>query len=250
MHKLKKIINKLADPGALLLYLTSKEGAEEVFWRQEIQKYQKWLQGSLPSLYNTASPAPEEIVWAQNIKDSAVLTWHKKHQEKKYLRDLALLPDAFSGMKVLDIGAGPIPSATSFKNCELYCLEPLLDRYLAAGFPIHYYPSTTYIHGQSESIPITDNFFDVVISVNAIDHVNDLAKTSQEIERVLKPGGRFRMHVHYHPPTRAEPIHFTDDSFTNIFSWCKGLYKISQTQENFSNVLKGNESYALWTNFE
>lgn len=70
-------------------------------------------------------------------------------------------------MKLLDIGSGPMPSATCFKDCQLYCLEPLLPKYLEAGFPLHYYKNFKFIHGVSENIPIEDNFFDAVISVQA-----------------------------------------------------------------------------------
>ena len=35
-------------------------------------------------------------------------------------------------------------------------------------------------------MPFEDGFFDAVISVNAIDHVNDFAETAKEIKRVLK----------------------------------------------------------------
>lgn len=249
MNLISKFLTKLKDPSSLLMYIGSKEGAEESFWRREIYNYQEWMSGRKKDLYNTSCPLPEEIIYANNLKDSAVLTWHKKHQENKYLADLELSPNDFKGMRILDIGSGPMPSATCFKNCELYCLEPLLDKYLAAGFPIHYYGNVKYIHAKSENIPVPDNFFDVVISVNAIDHVNDIVQTSLEIKRILRPGGLFRMHVHYHPPTRAEPIHFNDNNFLEIFKWCENLVKISEKKINFSNLLKNEESYALWTNF-
>lgn len=152
-------------------------------------------------------------------------------------------------MKILDVGAGPMPSATCFKNCEVYCLDPLLDRYLSIGFPLHYYPSARFIHAQSEDIPVTDNFFDAIISVNAIDHINDFAKTAIELKRVLKPQGLFRMQVHYHPATDCEPLELNDTIFTEAYSWCEGLKKLSQSQESFSMTLGGNESLTLWSNF-
>jgi len=249
MSLLTKVVDRLSDPGSLALYLSSKEGAEEDFWRKEILKYEQWLTGEIPVLYKTPSPAPEEVVAAPNRRDAAVLTWHRKHQERKYLRDLDLPPDAFAGMKLLDVGAGPMPSATCFSGAQIYCLEPLLNRYLTAGFPIHYYPTVTYVHATSERIPIEDGFFDAAISVNAIDHVNDIGQTADEIRRVLKPGGKLRLHVHYHPPTRCEPIHLDDARVAALFAWCPGLRKISQTQENYSHSIGGNESFAVWSNF-
>ena len=153
---------------------------------------------------------------------SSILTWHKLHQEVKYLQDLALAKDAFHGMRLLDVGAGPMASATCFKGADLYCLEPLLPRYLDAGFPIHYY-NARFVCARSEAIPVADGFFDAVISVNAIDHVDDIAESAAEIKRVLKPGGLFRMHVHYHLATTCEPLAFTDEMFLHLFGWCPGL---------------------------
>ena len=244
-----KLLKKLSDPKNFLLYLSSKEGAEESFWKQEIQKYQLWLEGTIPILYNTHSPSPKNIVKGANLKDTSILTWHKLHQEAKYLDDLQLNPDIFKGKKVLDIGSGPIPSATCFTDADIFCLEPLLHRYLQVGFPLHYYNNVKYIHSGSECIPVADNTFDAIISVNAIDHVNDIQITSDEIKRVLKPDGLFRMHVHYHPKTRAEPISFSDEYFKATFDWCKNLYKVSESRENFSASLQGFERYVLWSNF-
>ncbi len=167
----------------------------------------------------------------------------------KYLEDLELTPDAFQGMKLLDIGSGPMPSATCFKGCQIYCLEPLLHKYLEIGFPLHYYENVTFIHGVSEAIPVEDNFFDAVISVNAIDHVDDIRKTATEIKRVLKTDGLFRMNVHYHPPIKCEPIDFDDDFFQELFGWCTNLTKIKTSKKNHSITLPNNESFVLWSNF-
>ncbi|MCX6717342.1 MAG: class I SAM-dependent methyltransferase [Candidatus Taylorbacteria bacterium] len=114
---------------------------------------------------------------------------------------------------------------------------------------MHFYGQTKFICSQSENIPINDNFFDVVISVNAIDHVDDLLKTSLEIKRVLKKDGILRMHVHYHKKTKAEPIEINDDIMKNVFSWCKNFNKISESNSKHGYVLsKGEGSYTVWSN--
>ena len=167
----------------------------------------------------------------------------------KYLEDLQLSPDSFQGMKLLDIGSGPMPSATCFKGCRIFCLEPLLAKYLEVGFPLHYYENVTFIHGVSERIPVEDSFFDAVISVNAIDHVDDIRKTAAEIKRILKPDGLFRMHVHYHSSTKCEPIMLDDHIFQELFGWCTNLAKVKTSKRNFSTTLPDNESFVLWSNF-
>lgn len=227
----------------------TKQAAELEFWKDQIDKYQEWYCGKISDLYKTPSPADEQKQNAPNKKDASILTWHKLHQEKKYLEDLELEEDAFTGLRLLDVGSGPMPSATCFKGCQIYCLEPLLDRYMEAGFPIHYYNNVTFIHATSEDIPCEHNFFDAVISVNAIDHVDNAKETADEIRRVLKPGGLFRMHVHYHSVRKCEPIVYDDELFKMLYGWCINLKRIKTAKSNFSGTVRANESFALWSNF-
>jgi SAM-dependent methyltransferase len=235
----------ISDPAAPL----RKQLAELQFWRNEIKQYEKWFRGELSPLYKTPSPKEHEKVKAPNEKDASILTWHKLHQEAKYLENLGLPPSAFKGMKLLEIGSGPMPSATCFKGCRLYCLEPLLPQYLETGFPLHYYEGVTFIHSVAENIPAEDNFFDAVISVNAIDHVDNIRETASEIRRVLKPGGLFRMHVHCHEPKLCEPIAIDDDLFMDLFGWCGNLKIITTSTTSFSTDLRGHERFVLWSNF-
>jgi len=241
---LKRMLKKIKE------VIGSKENAESYFWREEIEKLKKWYTGELSSHYQTPSPKESEKIKAANLKDSSILTWFELHQKVKYLKDLDLSDQFFARMKILDIGAGPMPSASVFKNCEIYCLEPLIHKYLEAGYPLHYYDNVKYIHAPSEDIPVEDNFFDAVISVNAIDHVNDLRKTSLEVKRVLKNKGLFRMHVHYHKATKWEPMVITDESFMEIFSWCKNLHKINESKTSYSMSAGASESFVLWSNFD
>lgn len=227
-----------------------KYAAEVSFWSKEIQAYERWYLGETRELYGLQSPLDLQKKMAKSLKDSAVLTWFELHQKPKYLHDLELGSDEFRGEKVLDIGSGPFPSALAFRGCSLYCLDPLFHKYLEAGFPIHYYDNVKFIHAFSEEIPVEDNFFDAVISVNAIDHVDDLRKTAHEISRVLKPGGKLAMHVHYHKATVSEPLEINDAIYNNNFNWCEGLRKISESNCKFGYVLQEkNEKYALWKNF-
>jgi len=236
--------------GALEVDATLKKRAAELqFWRKEIDRYVQWFRGELPLLYKTPSPQDHEKVAASNEKDASILTWHKLHQEPKYLENLALSPDAFRGKKLLEVGSGPMPSATCFKDCRLYCLEPLLPEYLQAGFPLHYYDNVSFIHGFAENIPVQEAFFDAVISVNAIDHVDNIGESADEIRRVLKPGGQLRMHVHYHEPKLWEPIEINDDFFQELFGWCRNLTKVACSTTSFSADLRGQEKFVLWSNF-
>jgi SAM-dependent methyltransferase len=240
---LKQIVRKARS------FMLTKQDAELVFWKNEINNYQKWFVGELSPHYQTKSPKDCDRVKAPNLRDASILTWHKLHQEVKYLVDLDLQPDVFQGMNLLDIGAGPMPSATCFSGCRLYCLEPLLGRYLEAGFPIHYYEGVKFIQAACESIPVEDGFFDAIIAVNAFDHVDDIRQTTSEIRRVLKTDGLIRIHVHYHLPTKCEPNKIDDELLQELFLWCNHFVKISESKNSHCTRLPIGESFALWGNF-
>ncbi len=232
-----------------LLAGKDKEFAEIKFWRREIKNYIDWYKGDLPELHG--NPTPVDKVINYDTKLSAILTFFELYQKKRYYTDLQLSIDEFEGKKVLDIGCGPFPSALCFKNCEVYSLDPLLDSYLSAGYPIHCYESRgRFVHAMAEAIPFEDGFFDAVVSVNAIDHVNDFAATALEIKRVLKPGGRFRMHVHYHPKTKAEPHELNDEVFLKNYSWVREIKKFSQSKSKIGTSLdtSNQEVYVVWGN--
>lgn len=233
----------LADPQL------SKQDAELGFWKREIHKYRKWYRGKLEVHYRTGLPASDQKVHLASEADSAIVTWHRLHQEPKYLHDLQLPADAFEGMRLLDVGSGPMPSGTCFKRAKLYCLDPLWPQYLQAGFPIHHYGAVRFIHAPAEKIPMTDSFFDAVVSVNAIDHVDDIRAVAAEIRRVLKPDGLLRMHVHYHAVKKCEPVAISDRLFQDLFESCGPLIKIATTRRNFSTELPADEQFVVWSNF-
>ena len=230
-----------------LLAGKDKEFAEIKFWRREIKNYVKWYKGEMELHDN---PTPVNKVKAATPEISAILTFFEVHQKKRYYTDLLLSTSEFQGLKILDIGSGPFPSALCFENTEVYSLDPLLANYISAGYPIHCYESRgKFVQAQAEGIPFEDGFFDAVVSVNAIDHVNDFEATAKEIKRVLKPSGRFRMHVHYHPKTKAEPHVLNDEVFLKNYSWVSGLKKFSESKQKLGTTLEGvNEMYVVWGN--
>ncbi len=236
-----------------LVYLLNgkdKEFAEIKFWRRQIDMYLQWYKGELKELYGHPAPNGQQKIIDYKPEIAALLTFFEIHQKEKYSRDLMLTPNEFKGMKVLDIGSGPFPSALCFQDCEVYSLDPLISSYVSAGYPLHCYEARArFICSQAEDIPVETHFFDAVISVNAIDHVNDFAATAKEIQRILKPDGRFRMHVHYHPKTKAEPLELNDEIFLQHYSWVKGIRKLAVSKNKTgTKITDDRELYVVWGN--
>lgn len=55
--------------------------------------------------------------------------------------------------------------------------------------------SVQYINGNAYSLPFMDDHFDIVISVDFLEHIENPQRVIQEISRVLKPGGLFFYHT-------------------------------------------------------
>ncbi len=230
--------------------MVSKEKAEADFWKGQIQACLQWFRGD-GSLWGVSPPSEIQKIQLFDEKNSAILTFFELGQKAGYLEDLHLKPSSFDGCKLLDIGSGPYPSALVFSASEVFCLDPLLPTYMRLGYPTHLYDSRAkFVFGRSEALPFESGFFDAVISVNAIDHVDDFEATANEIKRVLKPGGKLRMHVHYHKRTVTEPLEINDSRFRQAFGWAENLMKIHESDRKRGHVLDSNdEKYVVWSNF-
>ena len=121
------------------------------------------------------------------------------------------IDDAFyAGKRILDIGCGPRGSLEwATMACERVGIDPLAKAYERLNGGRH---AMTYVAARSERIPFPAGHFDVVSSVNSLDHVDDLDATIAEIARVTRGGGAFLLLTNVnHPPTRTEPQSFSWD---------------------------------------
>lgn len=116
--------------------------------------------------------------------------------------------DSFlKGKTVVDFGCGPRGSLIWAKSANMRIgVDILAQRYLEC-FPTEYLKhAMIYVASTEASIPIPDEFADIVYSVNSLDHVKNLKPMCDEIRRILKPGGEiigsFNLN---HAPDRAEP---------------------------------------------
>ncbi len=226
----------------------NKRAAAVEYRRKVVLKYEKWCRGEVDALFGEPAPSPAARVVAGTPRENAILTWAKVHQEPKYLRTLRLAPDAFDGLVVLDIGSGGIPSGLAFTGCKVLCLDPLMDLFRSLGYPFrHYEGRARFLQSRSEAMPFPDGRLDAMISVNALDHVDDFPATARETRRVLKNTGLVRFHVHYHAPTVLEPIALDDDAVWREFSWCPGMRKVCEWS---ASDLGADERHAVWSNFE
>ena len=148
----------------------------------------------------------EMAYWAEQKAKQQTLA--NDHYEPYYTRLFGLDRGFYVGKKLLDIGCGPRGSLEwADMTAERVGLDPLVDRYRDLGIDQH---AMTYVNAGAEAMPFDDAHFDVVASMNSIDHVEDLDRTIAEIKRVLQPGGTFLLCTDIHDePTICEPQTFS-----------------------------------------
>jgi 2-polyprenyl-6-hydroxyphenyl methylase/3-demethylubiquinone-9 3-methyltransferase len=97
-------------------------------------------------------------------------------------------------LQVLDVGCGG--GLLSEEFAALGCVVTGVDRSTPtlAAARAHADKSglaIRYLEASAESLPFTDQTFDVVCCCDVLEHVDDLERVVREISRVLKPGGIF-----------------------------------------------------------
>lgn len=159
----------------------------------------------------------EIIFWRFKKLKEGRFTNH--HYQEFFTKFFNLEKSDYNDVRVMDIGCGPRGSLEWANNTKQRVgLDPLADKYVKMEGKYH---EMEYVQSGAEKIPFEDGYFDIVTSLNSLDHVDELADCIKEIKRVVKPGGLFLLISDIHSyPTLAEPSNFDWDiskSFTPEF---------------------------------
>ncbi len=125
-----------------------------------------------------------------------------------------LEPGFYAGLRMLDVGCGPRGSLEwAEMAAERVGLDPLAERYRELGTGRH---AMRYEAGGAEEMPFEDGHFDVVSTLNSLDHVDNLEAAVAEITRVTASGGTWLLVVEADAPATATepqtiPWDFLDD---------------------------------------
>lgn len=111
----------------------------------------------------------------------------------------------FHGKVVVDVGPGPLGFPDACPARMSIGVEPLAERYAAAGLLLADSPAI-YLATGAERIPLLTASVDVVIARNSLDHVDDPEAAVAEMCRILAPGGSMILMFDIeHAPTATEP---------------------------------------------
>ena len=212
-----------------------KHEAELAYWQGGLRNLEDWFMKGANLRSGLPPPTPEQkVITSESWIVNAVMTLHSLRPH--YTERLRIERDHFCGQRVLEVGCGPLAPILQFNGCTRHCADPLTDAYLAAGWPLYDYDAK-FINTGGESMPYRDGYFDAVISVNALDHVDNFEQTAREMERVVKPGGRIYIDVEYHEPTVTEPLKLDDARVRNAFARCELTVVLSRSGRELYQAL-------------
>jgi ubiquinone/menaquinone biosynthesis C-methylase UbiE len=99
--------------------------------------------------------------------------------------------------RLLDVGCGPgylaAQLSQKYPDVKITGLDnsEMTVTLARSNWPSIAYDNLEFIVGDAQRLPVTDDYFDVVISSLSLHHLTDAQAAFREIHRVLKPGGRF-----------------------------------------------------------
>lgn len=109
-------------------------------------------------------------------------------------RILQYIPDDFSG-KLLDVPVGTAVFTESkwaaLKNSRITCLDYSEDMLSQAKDRLGQYNHIDFVQGDVGNLPMLDETYDTVLSMNGFHAFPDKSKAFSETYRVLKKGGEF-----------------------------------------------------------
>lgn len=229
--------------------MDAKYEEEKRFWKDEIGFYVRWYRGELRSKELYGVPCPTE---AQKIRGfateqtNAIQTWVNA-DKWRYCKRLHVEPTYFANKVVLEVGSGPLGLSRFFAGAVVDLLDPLHKWYQDCGYP----PCINSVESTIEKYTsVCSQSYDAVISVNAIDHVDNFQAAIEACESLCDTDGEIRMDIHYHAPTVTEPHVLNDEIVSSAFKH----FDMKKIAENPSHVFypRGthpeSDRFAVWSN--
>lgn len=90
--------------------------------------------------------------------------------------------------KILQIGCGPADLINFLNFGKKYAIDPLINYYRENGLLLEN-SEVNYYNRMAEEMEFEDNFFDVIICHNSIDHMQDPKKAINNMKTKLKKNG-------------------------------------------------------------
>jgi len=147
-------------------------------------------------------------------------------QSIRILKEIQMEDQTFFKDKVvMSIGPGPVGFLEGCDASIKIAVEPLANRFQKNGLLL---PSNDviYLNTGAEHIPLNDNFVEIAVSRNSLDHVDSPQQVVNEIWRVLKPNGHFILNVDIEHEIRPlEPHSFSPTHIEQMLTQFQIVWK-------------------------
>lgn len=147
----------------------------------------------------------EYMYWRRQVDNHGPLA--NGHYEAQFTTMFGVEKSFYTDKRVLDLGCGPRGSLEWADNTKQRVgLDPLAEAYVFLREEPH---KMEYIPDFAENISFYDNHFDVLTSINSLDHVDKHNEVIAEIKRIVKPGGHILIATEICPhgkPCEPSPV--------------------------------------------
>ena len=161
--------------------------------------------------------------------------WNGTNDNEIARKVLSYVPDDFSG-NLLDVPVGTAVFTerkwAALKDAQITCLDYSVDMLEQARKRLDGCTHIKCMQGDVGNLPMDDEAFDIVLSMNGFHAFPDKKKAFQETWRVLKPGGKFIACFYIKGKSRI-----TDWFVKNILSKKGWFTSPFQTEEQLQNIL-------------
>ena len=101
--------------------------------------------------------------------------------------------------KILEVGCGPAGAFIFFDQNDVVALDPLLENYqkFLPHFQAEKYPKTRFLSQPFENTDFQE-YFDLILCLNVINHVGNLDFFVKKLYSTLRPGGRMLLSTDVH----------------------------------------------------
>jgi SAM-dependent methyltransferase len=186
-------------------------------------------------------PSIDRDSWVTAAQEGE-LAFHKRHNfraEEKVWREcvkrdwgiLGIEPTGWEGKLVVDVGAGSRLRSLYFEGAKVAVLEPLADRYMnEVSWHDLDKADEVYSVPAEELVPQLEGRADFVVSINALDHGYDFARSVRNIRRYVKPDGLVLLGFDMHDePDEMHPLVLNDEIVRRIYD--DAGFRVEKTME-------------------
>jgi len=124
---------------------------------------------------------------------------------------------------VLEIGCGPICLICMLPQQHKTYLDPMADDFRRM-FPGELPEEGEYLTAAAENIPKPDASYDLIVCLNMISHTLNPELVMNEIERLLKPGGKLILSIRTHSQLEARLHYLAIRMFPRLCSKTRPYY--------------------------